>query len=370
MNILHLLPHFRNDGNGVVNAVVDLACTQSAAGHRVSCIGGDAGSFTELLGSKSVATYVVAAEGNNQASMLRSMKELGFLLSKIRPEVIHAHTIPSAIKAKVLKPFFDFRLVTTVHNGHRPRNVLLAVGDKVICVSAAVAQGMRSLHVPEAKLRVVRNGPLNSPRRSQSKPDNPQATIRRPAIVTIAGLHHYKGVQDLIEAFAIVRKSIPDLNLYILGRGPERPNLEAQSASLNCEGHIYFEGFVDDPRHYLEQAEVFVLPSRREAFGLALAEARESRCALVGTNVGGIPEVLEDGQAGILVPPGEPATMSEVLIKLLTDEGLRRHWQQRAGENLFWLRAERVSQETIEVYHEALRYPTRSRASDCISQRE
>lgn len=370
MTIVHLLPHFRNDGNGIVNAVIDLACAQSAAGYKVNCIGEGPGSFEELLRSRSVAVYVVAAGGSKPTSLWRNIRELASLVSRIGPQVVHAHTIPLALKAKALKVFFDFCLVTSVHNGHRFRNILLATGDKVICVSAAAARSMRSLHIPQVKLKVVRNGPLNSPRRPPFKPSIQGAKIRQPAIVTIAGLHHYKGVQDLIEAFAIVRKVVPHLTLYIIGNGPMRQSLQSQSVALDCEDDICFVGNVEDPRDYLMQADVFVLPSHREAFGLALAEARESHCALVGTDVGGIPEVLESGNAGILVPPRNPARMSEVLIALFTDRQLLHDWQQRAGKNLAWLGIERLSQETIEVYDEALRHSIRRDANNGASYRE
>jgi glycosyltransferase involved in cell wall biosynthesis len=86
-----------------------------------------------------------------------------------------------------------------------------------------------------------------------------------------------------------------------------------------------------------------------------LAEAREAGCAVVGTNVGGIPEVLEFGRCGILVSAKQPTEISDVIVELLADENLRKAWQQRALQNLSWLRVERVCEETLAVYNEALR---------------
>ena len=87
---------------------------------------------------------------------------------------------------------------------------------------------------------------------------------------------------------------------------------------------------------------------------MALAEAREAGCAAIGTNVGGIPEVLEGGQAGIVVPVGNPVEMGSVLVRLLVNPALLRLWQNRAATNLSWLRLCRVSEETISVYAEML----------------
>lgn len=354
MTIVHLLPHFANDGNGVVSVATDLACAQSAAGHSVACIGNRSGSLVELLQDRSVATYVDAELRLGPLASLRSLVRLFSLLKALHPQIVHAHTVLTALMAKLLQPLLGFSLVTSVHNAPQLKNLLLGVGDRVICVSAAVAEGMRRLHISDSKLRVVRNGPLGSPRRPEVGAALSELTINKPAIVTLAGLHTYKGVRDLIEAFAIAQKSIPDVSLYILGKGPAKPSLQMRAARLSCNDRIHFEGFVDDPRPYLAQADIFVLPSHREAFGLSLAEAREAGCAVIGTNIGGIPEALEGGRSGILVAAKKPSEIGRVLVELLTDQELLRFWQKRALENLSWLRVDRVARETMEVYTEML----------------
>jgi glycosyltransferase involved in cell wall biosynthesis len=235
-----------------------------------------------------------------------------------------------------------------------PQDILLSVGDRIICVSAAVAEQMQSPHAASEKIAIVRNGMLGSVRRPPISQVSQGPLISRPAIVTLGGLHSCKGMQVLISAFAIAQRTIPNLALYILGKGPMRSLLEKQASLVKSRGGIHFVGFVADPRSYLSQADVFVLSSHREAFGLALAEAREAGCAVVGTNVGGIPEVLELGRRGILVSANKPTEMSDVIVDLLADETLRKTWQKRALENLSWLRVERVCEETLAVYNEAL----------------
>jgi glycosyltransferase involved in cell wall biosynthesis len=369
MAVIHLLPHFDSDGNGVVYVATDLACAQSIAGLSVACVGGGNGSLVRLLEDCSVATYVIAAFKSASILKLRGLFRLWRILKVLRPEVVHAHTIPMALMAKLLQSFLGFGLVTSVHNGPRLRNFLLVVGDRIICVSAAVAEGMKRFHISEGKLRVVRNGPIGTARKRSVLPAPPKTAVKKPTIVTIASLHTYKGIQDLIAAFAIARKSVPDLSMHILGRGPARSRLKRQTARLNCNDCIHFEGFVEDPRAFLAQADVFVAPSHREAFGLALAEAREAGCAVIGTNVGGIPEVLEGGRSGILVAPKDPARLSQVLIQLFTNQELLQYWRQRAAENLLWLHVDRVSRETIEIYSEMLSPPDRGRIKRLVHDR-
>jgi glycosyltransferase involved in cell wall biosynthesis len=352
VKITHLFPHLNNDGNGVVNAVVDLACTQSAFGHQISCIGSRGGSYSDLLLRCGVSIHTLRWSGAKQAF---DLKQLHSLLKSLRPQIVHAHTVPMALMAWVLKPILGFRLITTVHNDGPPfKNILLNVGDRIICVSAAVAKQMKGLHVASKKIAIVRNGTLGSVRRPPISQVSQGPLISRPAIVTLGGLHSCKGMQVLISAFAIAQRTIPNLALYILGKGPMRSLLEKQASLVKSRGGIHFVGFVADPRSYLSQADVFVLSSHREAFGLALAEAREAGCAVVGTNVGGIPEVLELGRRGILVSANKPTEMSDVIVDLLADETLRKTWQKRALENLSWLRVERVCEETLAVYNEAL----------------
>jgi glycosyltransferase involved in cell wall biosynthesis len=347
--IAHLLPHFDNDGNGIVNIVVDLACAQSATGHTVSCIGSRSGSYSDLLRSHAVTTRVLT--GRNSALSLR---QLYLLLKNLRPEIVHAHTVPTALMARALQAMFGFRLITTVHNGPRLRNALLGFSDKIICVSDSIAKGMKRFQFADSKIRVVRNGPIGSPRRPNILQGSQNHRISRPAIVTLGSLHRYKGAQDVISAFSIARKSIPNLSLYILGEGPMKPQLQKQAARIEGNHNIHIEGFIADPRPYLSQADVFILPSHREAFGIALAEAREAGCAIVGTNVGGIPEVLEGGRSGVLVPANSPKDIARIVIELLSDPIQLATLKRHAATNVHWLRVERMSQETIAIYREAL----------------
>jgi glycosyltransferase involved in cell wall biosynthesis len=323
----------------------------------------EAVALADLLHAHSVEAHTIPEFESGSFLNPRGLPRLWRLLKALRPDVVHAHTIASALAAAVLQPLIGFGLVTSVHNGPRVKNFLLAVGDRIICVSAAVANGMRFLTAHEHKLRVVRNGPLGSPRWAQPAPALAEAAVDHPAILTVAGLHSHKGIKDLIVAIAMARKSIPDLSLYILGEGPQRSLLESLAVDLGCGDRIHFKGFIEDPRAYFGQADIFVLPSHREAFGSALAEAREAGCAVIGTNVGGIPEVLEGGQCGILVPPKNPLALSRTLVELLGNEALLRFWQERASSNLSWLHGIRVLRETMVVYAELIARRSRRRTT-------
>jgi glycosyltransferase involved in cell wall biosynthesis len=160
-----------------------------------------------------------------------------------------------------------------------------------------------------------------------------QATdYERPQIIMSAGrLVRSKGMDDLIEAFSTVRKSFPRARLVIVGDGPERDELERKASDLGLSMNVEFKGVLRgrDLQSEYQESSVFVLASKRvvddpatEAFGLVLVEAAMHGKPLVGTRIGGIPEIIRDGVNGILVPQSDPNKLAEALLKLLSDKKL------------------------------------------------
>ena len=97
---------------------------------------------------------------------------------------------------------------------------------------------------------------------------------------------------------------------------------------------------------------MFVLASHREPFGLVISEAREVGCAIVASRVDGIPEVLEQGRAGLLVPPGDPQALATTIAELLKNSTQLNYWKAQAQKNLDWLNVTRVATETLGIYGE------------------
>jgi glycosyltransferase involved in cell wall biosynthesis len=354
MKILHLAPHCHEDGNGVVNVAVDFACQHAAAGHSVG-FASARGSLLSLLEKYGVEHFAIDQDWTRPVASARGFLKLRHVIGQFKPHIVHAHAIPGAIFASRLRNRSSFRLITSIHNLGRRAAVLMGVGDVVIAVSSAAAATMQRRGIPPHKLRVVKNGPLESPRRATEFCLADDLTVRPPAIVTVAGLLRNKGISDLITAFTLLSSTVPEASLYIVGDGPERSKLEAQAAVSQCADKIHFTGFINDPRPYLFAADIFVLASYHEAFGLVLGEAREAGCAIVASDVGGIREALDDGDAGILLPARQPQMLAKTLAHLLGDARQLNKWQTRAAENLDWLVARRAALETLNVYKEAIR---------------
>lgn len=265
--------------------------------------------------------------------------------------------------ARAAKPLAGFALVTTVHNSFDRQSRLMGLGDLIIAVSHAVQQEMTAKGIAAEKLRVVHNGTINGARR----PALPCETmaLQHPAIVTVAGLHARKGIDTLIQAFMKLRET-RCAHLYIVGAGPDRAKLEELAGNSGHADDIHFVGYLRDPRAAIAAADIFVLASHHEPCGLALIEAREMACPCIATNVGGNPEILEGGRAGLLIPPGDSDRLCEAMRTLVENVSLRSSLRRAARKGWQHWTVERMAQETVHIYEEARGAPARPKVEPVV----
>ncbi|WFU69224.1 MULTISPECIES: glycosyltransferase family 4 protein [unclassified Bradyrhizobium] len=351
MRILQLLNHTRRL-NGHVHAAVDLACAQAKLGHQVA-VASSGGDFDPLLASSNVEIMQVCIE-RRPKKLVDGASLLYRLVRDWRADIVHAHMMTSAVLAWPICKLLKIPLVTTVHNEFERSAILMGLGARVIAVSAAVGTSMRKRGVPESRIRVVLNGTIGAAR--LEKQDRSPASLQSPAVVFVGGLHPRKGLADLFSAFEAVHRVIPTAHLYIVGDGPHRAEYLTQVSSMACAEAVTFMGAQDNPFPFLLGADVFVLPSHADPAPLVLSEAREAGCAIVASNVDGIPEMLDGGRAGILVPTGDPAGLAVVLRSLLEDKQAVLEWKKNSQINLDFLTIDRVARETLQIYEEASRH--------------
>lgn len=168
-------------------------------------------------------------------------------------------------------------------------------------------------------------------------------------IISVAELHERKGLKYLIEAIPEVSTKFSNIKLVIVGEGPEREELEKLIKKLGAENHIILTGRQKEIPKLLKCSDIFVLPSKREAFGLVLLEAMISRLPVIASETGGIPEIIKN--TGILVEPENSKGITAALIDLITHPE-KRQKLSNAGEKLVHekFEAKKMAEEYEKVY--------------------
>ncbi len=205
------------------------------------------------------------------------------------------------------------------------------------CASGSLASDLAATGVVSRdRMSVIWNatGPeFDLPRDDAAVPALRQALGAVPGdriIAMVANFHPVKGHRTLLEAFSKVLSNVPEARLVLVGgdgsdpeRIPIRRDIEALAAAPEFRGRVLLAGPRRDIRALLDASDLFVLPSREEGMGLSIAEAMSRGLAVVATRVGGIPEVVEDGVTGILVPPNDPEALAKAISGLLKDPEAR-----------------------------------------------
>ncbi|WP_435163964.1 glycosyltransferase family 4 protein [Paenibacillus glycanilyticus] len=251
-------------------------------------------------------------------------------------DIIHAHHPIAALVMKQLFP--DTPVMMTIHssferelvlNGKIEENSIAhrfltsiygeleAKLDRLLTVSDSFRTYLSPYMKDSSAIKVIPNG-FDEKR---FKPIAHENAV--PQFITVCRLVPAKGLDILLRACAELKHRGHPFVLHIIGDGPIREELEQLAVELDLYDDIIFYGYMLHPEEFMPFFDVFVLPSRAEAFGSVFAEAALCWLALVGTNVGGIAEQIEDGVNGLLVPPEDAPALADALEKLVTDPTYR-----------------------------------------------
>jgi len=272
----------------------------------------------------------------------------------------HKHRIPCVITCHTVtnSPLSIFL--------QRPMGLALSKADRLIAVSRASARFSRSLGFPEKRIIVVPNGVDLSCFNGEV-----DAVVMRdelgigdePLIVTALRLIKRKSPDLLISAFARVLKVVPNAKLVIAGSGREEDNLSRQIKGLNILDSVFMVGGLAKEKvaQLMAAADVFVLPSKIESFGLTLLEASAAGVPVVCSNAGGVPEVFQDGFNALLYPSGDDNAMAKAIICLIQNKELAKSISANAIETANRFTWEMAAERTVRVYEEVLQ----ENASSC-----
>jgi len=199
--------------------------------------------------------------------------------------------------------------------------------------------------LPRGSVETIHNG----------VPDVPFRAVDRlrpgPIVGSVARLHEQKGLDVLVRALVL----LPDVTVVLVGDGPERERLERLATELGVRDRLVITGWVENPRDYLPSFDVFCAPSRFEGFPLAVTEALLARRPVVGSSVESIPEAVEHGSTGLIVPPDQPEALAEAISSLLRDRDQREAMGDRArGRALDRFTSSSMASSFEALYHRIL----------------
>lgn len=246
------------------------------------------------------------------------------------------------------RSFFSKALITLVHW------LTIQMCHHTIAVSKETKrQIMRLPFISDEKIVVIPNGiaeiDFEEKHAARSKIGGGSEKVW---IGTIAELHKNKGLDILIEAFSRLDVELLNVGLYIIGGGEEKKALEVLAREKGVEHRVRFVGFVPAAAMLLKAFDIFVLPSRTEAFPYVILEAGLAQLPVIASSVGGIPEVIIHRETGLLFPSGDIAELTRNITRLMTDTALVAEISQgirKEVENKFTI--ERMVAATIAVYN-------------------
>ena len=280
------------------------------------------------------------------------------------PDLLHTHMVHADVYGSLAAHALRTPFISTRHNDDRYllgpfRHVDRAFMHGVRRI-VAISDAVREFHIraglsPE-KLVTIHYGLDDVPASpSEVTPDALGIPADAPLVLAIGRLIEQKDHATLLEAFARVHGTHPDARLAILGWGPLEARTKALVHELGLDEVAFILGRVE-PRDWLARADVFAHTSRWEGFGIVLLEAMLSGLPVVATRVSAIPEIVVDGETGLLAPPGDAAAVASSLGQLLDDVELR---QRLGASGLARARKEfsvqNMVEQTIRVYEEGLR---------------
>ena len=367
MNVLQLTSHV--EVGGISTHVATLAERLIARGHRVTVASAD-GLLRSRLQRAGAVHWNLPLHTSADASppVAWAWWQLHRRLAATPVDLIHAHTRVAQVIAEGLWRSRKIPYVTTWHGFYRRRlgrRWWPCTGKRTIAISQEVARHLHDVfRVPADRIRLIYHGIdvehfATPPRIADLQACRSRwPSMQRHVIGCVGRLASggVKGFDLLLHAVHQLRARFPNTELILVGDGPRRGFLEQEAARLGIQDRVHFVGAMEDVRVPLTLMDVFVFASRwPEAFGLSLIEAMAVGRPVVATRRGAVPEIIEHGRHGWLVPPEDPVALADAISRLLQDPALAAELGRRARQRVREkFHVDRMVDEVEAVYREVL----------------
>lgn len=327
------------------------------AGGTPIVVGQPGSPFVEKARAAGVETAAVRMRG--EADLLAAMR-IGRLARWCSARILHAHTAHAGALALLAAKVCRARVVIARRVDFPVRGAWkYGKGvSRILAISEAVRSVLIAGGVEPGRISVVHSGIDIAPI-DEAAPIDIRAEFGLEAsafvIGNVAHFADHKGQCDLVDAMALVLEKHREARLVFVGDGELRESLAAQAKRLGIGQAVVFAGFRNDVPGLLKALDLFVMSSRMEGLCTSLMDAMAARRPIVATRAGGIPEVVTDGQDGILAPPRDPASLAKAIVSLIEDRALAGRLAENArGTVERKFSAQAMVEGTLAVYREIL----------------
>ncbi len=340
---------------------LDLSGHHSVLGVFANSGGGDVQVHREAL-ARNLESHLLPCAGQLDR---RTMSQIRTMVSEHRIDIVHAHGYKADFYAYLALCCAGVPLVSTCHTWKDTdfKDRVYGMVDRMVLrrfsAIAVVSDELRAtlLHAgfKPRRLHLIPNGIDVTPFQQAAAVRNVAGGLSRPPRIGLIGrLSPEKGVDIFLRAAAVAIQRYPEAQFLIAGDGPERAALELLSAQLGVAGHVRFLGRSDAMAELFASLDVVVSASREEGLPITLLEAMASARPIVATTVGEVPTVLDQGRAGVLVPPEDQRALADAILALLDDPGLRQTYADRAAHRVAeHFSANHMTAHYLSMYAEA-----------------
>jgi lipopolysaccharide heptosyltransferase II len=358
MNILQILPEL-NVG-GVETGTIDLAKYLVRLGHKAVVVSAG-GELVKELEACGAIHYQLPVHKKSIFSILKNIPKLKAIINNEKIDIVHARSRVPAWIAYFAARGTNKVFITTCHGYYKkhPFSYVMAWAKRVIVLSNVIARHMiDDFGVPAERIRLVPRS-VDLEKFKYSRPDQKRKEDFNVGI--IGRITPIKGQLYFIKAMAKVAKAIPRLKIWIVGDAPSskdayKEELHILVKRLGLDSCTQFLGTQRDIPAVLEHLDLLVMATTtQEAFGRVIIEAQACGVPVVATKVGGVIDIIEDGQTGLLVPAADPESMAEAAIKIFKSKELAVSLAEAAYKKVNEkYNVELMVKNTVEVYTEAL----------------
>ena len=358
----------------LIDANIDTAYFRSIA---ANC---DKSRFPIMIGSitsagalqasmKKLQTPTFSLNISSRKYYIQAIQRLVSLLRKEKVSIVHAHCFDPTFIGLIAARIAGVKFVFTRH--HSDHNIRLGAkwhtkidsfcaknADHVIAVSKVTKQIMMEIEkVPSEKITVVYNGmeKLREPTaESIAKTRGELSNLNKTIILLIGRLHEEKGHRYLFEAIPQIKEKVGKISVLLAGDGPQKGQIEVEAKHFGVETDVNFLGKREDIPELLSIASIAVMPSLAESFGFVALEAMYMGTPLVTSDAGGLVEVVEDGETGVIVPKANSMAIAKAVSRVLQSPDIQIKFKEKGPKRAEIFTFERMIRGYEKVYNSLL----------------